>query len=439
MPPEKRWLIISYFSRIDGMACAQHIDDRIPYLKAKGITPIMLTGVCGGRWPDLAQGRAPSVSPSGLRFELRHLRRVSGLWKLSASLLLLPLLPFYLLEKAIIDLDSQWSWFPLAFLRGLLLCRRHRPEAIYATGGAPSAHLAAAWIARCTGIPWIAEFQDPLVHEDWLRSRRALRVFRWLEALICRNAGAVVFLTDAARDNAAARTGLGARGVTAYPGADPANMPEVAYLPGPHCRFAHFGSFGGSRNLKVFLQGLQGALAAAPELVPLLRLDLYGTCDRLSRELIGQFPHPEVISDHGRVPRRESLVAMKRCDVLLLIQNTEAFSSETIPSKSYEYMLSGRPVLGLLFRNPELEGMLCRRGDLAVAADHPGQVQAAILELAECWRRGELGPRQDASPYTVERAVDSVAQLIESLVAPAQARQPGLGRDEGAGVGRGGS
>lgn len=410
----KRWLILSYFSRKDGMACAQHIDDRIPYLTERGIAPIMLTSVCGGSWPkDILQARVPSLAPSGLRFELRHLRNRNRAVKWFVPLLLLPVLPFYLLEKAVIDLDSQWSWFPLAILRGVLFCRRQRPEAIYSTGGAPSAHLAAALIARLTAIPWIAEFQDPLVHEDWHRSRRALRCYGWLERLICRNASAVIFLTDAARKNADARTGLGARGVTIYPGADPANMPSAEYRKGAHCRFAHFGSFGGSRNLKVFLEGLRGAFAEHPELVSLVRLDLYGNCDRLSKKLIDSFHYPEVVADFGRVPRRDSLVAMKLCDVLLLIQNTEAFSSETIPSKSYEYFNTGRPTMGLLFRNPELGEMLRGHGDLAVAADDPEQVQAGIVELVRRWQQGALSGMTGASPYTVRRAVGQIVDLVE--------------------------
>lgn len=416
MSSERRWLIISYFSRIDGMACAQHIDDRMPFLKQKGITPVLLTGICGSRWPDLAQGRVPSLAPSGLRFELRHLRRCGRALRRVVPLLQLPLLPFYLLEKLLIDLDSQWSWFPLAIPAGVLLCRRFRPEVIYATGGAPSAHLAAAWISRICGVPWIAEFQDPLVHDDWLRTPRALRVYGWLERLVCREASSVVFLTEAARLNASRRTGLGGRGCTIYPGADPASMPVSAYRRGAQCHFAHFGSFGGSRNLHVFLKGLKGALDADPTLVPLLRLDLYGTCDGLSRRLVEHFPYPGVITDFGRVPRRESLVAMTNCDLLLLIQNTAEFSSETIPSKSYEYLLAGRPVLGLVFRNPELAGMLSARGDLAVAADDPAQVQAGIAELAARWREGGGSEVAAPSPYTVSSAVDKLLDRVAKIV-----------------------
>jgi len=419
MHPERRLLVISYFSKIDGMACAQHIDDRLPYLRERGITPLMLTGVCGGRWPNMVQARVPSVAPSGIRFELRHLRRASRLVKLLTPIILLPLLPFYFIEKLIIDLDSQWSWFPLAIVRGWFLCRNYRPEAIYATGGPPSAHLVAACISRWCGIPWIAEFQDPLVHNDWQRSGRALRVFIWLERFICRRASAVVFLTDAAREKSTQRTGLGKRGWTVYPGADPANMPTVEYRKGECCHFSHFGSLGGSRNLKVFLEGLQLVFHDNPDLVKVVRLDIYGTCDRLSRELIAKFPYPGVISDFGRVPRAESLIAMKKSDVLLLIQNTEEFSSETIPSKTYEYLHSGRPVLGLVHNNAELQEMLRSLGHMAVAAASAMAVKEGIMGAYGMWRDEIKGGVLQISPYTVEAATDQIIGLV-AAIHPAQ-------------------
>jgi hypothetical protein len=144
----RRWLILSYFSGIDGMACAQHIDDRLSLLPERGITPLLLTGICGKARADRVTVQVPSVAPSGVRFELRHLRRRISPLKIAGPFLNLLLLPFYVLEKLLINLDSQWSWFPLAILRGRQLCRRYRPEIIYSTGGPASAHLAAAVIAR---------------------------------------------------------------------------------------------------------------------------------------------------------------------------------------------------------------------------------------------------------------------------------------------------
>jgi hypothetical protein len=248
------------------------------------------------------------------------------------------------------------------------------------------------------------------VHGDWLRSKRALKVFAWLERLICTRADAVIFLVDQARKNADARTGLGSRGWTVYPGADPAAMPDIAHVRGDKCTFAHFGSLGGSRNLKVFLDALELLFIERPELIRTIRLDLYGSCDPLSRRLMAEFPERGVIRDHGRVHRQESLLAMKRCGVLLLIQNTEAFSTETIPSKTYEYLHVGRPILGLVHHNPELARMLSTLGHRAVAADSPEAVKQAISGCYDRWEQGQTQPPA-ALPYTIAAAVDDLVSI----------------------------
>jgi hypothetical protein len=412
----RHWLILSYFSGIDGMACAQHIDDRLPLLQARGIIPILLTGVCGKARVDVPTVQAPSVAPSGVRFELRHLRRRIFTLKFAAPILNLLLLPFYVLEKLLIDLNSQWSWFPLAIVRGRQLCRKFRPEIIYSTGGPASAHLAAAVIARRFGIPWIAEFQDPLVHEDWRRSRRALWVYAWLERLICARADAIIFVTEGARERADLRTGLHGRGWTLYPGADPAGMPQDIYEKGEFCRFAHFGSFGGSRNPKVFLEALRQLIAERPEMASVIRLDLFGSCDRLSRFIIADFPAPEMICDCGRVPRLQALSAMKRSDVLLLIQNTEKYSAETIPSKVYEYFLAGRPILALVHDNPELGEMMTRKGHIAVEANLAEEVREGIAALADRWKAEDFESIIGGG-FLVEEAVMRLVRIGEAVAA----------------------
>ncbi|WP_240732154.1 glycosyltransferase [Geobacter sp. FeAm09] len=325
------------------------------------------------------------------------------------------ILPLYLLEKLVIDLDSQWSWFPLAILQGGQMCSRHNPRLIYSTGGPASAHLAAAVIARRHNIPWIAEVQDPLVHGDWLRSKRAFRIFSWLERFVCTRADAVIFLTDEARKRADKRTGLGKRGWAIYPGSDPAAMPAVTYKRGQFCSFAHFGSLGGSRNLKVFLEALGQVLVECPALAEVIRLDLYGSCDYLSRNLINDFPERRVIRDMGRIPRRESLVAMKCCDILLLIQNTEEFSAETIPSKTYEYLHAGRPILGLVHENPELGRMLASLGHTVVAAADPEAVKNGIKCLVDEWANRCSEIPHKPSPFTTVAAICDLLEVADNI------------------------
>ncbi len=415
-PVPRRWLVLSYFSRIDGMACAQHIDDRIPLLRKAGIEPVLLTGPCGERWEEGRHAIARCVAPSGVRFEVRHLFRKRGLrgplYKVLEFLLLLPVLPFYLLEKLLADLDSQWSWFPLAARRGYALCREVGPELIYSTGGPASAHIAAGMIARRMGIPWVAEFQDPLVHGGWYRGKVARKVFSLAERYICARASRVVFLTEEAMRRAGARTGLGDRGRFLYPGADPPSVPPPARGKGEHLRFAHLGSFGGSRNPDVLLAAVRQLLEERPALAETVRINFYGHCDANSERRLREFPVPGIVTYHGRVPRREAMAAMRTADILVLIQNIDDFSVETIPSKVYEYFVAGRPILGLVHRNAELAGMLTRLGHTVSEAADTGSVRAVVTGIHRKWEEGP--PCAPAvSPYTLRAAVDRLIAITE--------------------------
>src|SRR4030067_2475248 len=81
--------------------------------------------------------------------------------KMLEGILLLPLLPFFLIEKMIVDLESQWSWSPLAALRGRRLCREYGPEGIYSTGGGASGRLAAALGSRGGGTAGVRQLAAP--------------------------------------------------------------------------------------------------------------------------------------------------------------------------------------------------------------------------------------------------------------------------------------
>lgn len=419
--PRGKWLIFSYFFNIDAKASSQHIDDRVPALESLGVTPLVLSSICGERRKGLAHTRVPSAAPSGLRFELRYIKRRNRLSKLAAVPLTIAVLPFYLIEKAVINLESEWSWFLTAFLRGLLLCRKHRPELIYSTGGPASAHLAAGLVARRTGLPWIAELQDPIVFKDWSRSKTALKIHSWLERFIMENASEVVFLTDGAMERTMERTPE-RRAATRviYPGASPADDLLAGCRRGEFCRFAHFGSLGGTRNPGTFLDALQALLDADPGLGTKVRIDLYGTMDGLSARQIAAFKYPEIVTDFGKVSRREALGAMRKSDVLLLIQNMDDISYETIPSKVYEYFQAKRPILGLVYRNPPLSRMLTEQGHFAAEADSPAEITAGIVKTLDLWRTEEGDrPILPDSPYTVQNAAKKLlAAACATLATP---------------------
>ncbi len=413
---KKCWLILSYRANIAGSACSQHIDDRLPFFQQQGIEPVLLTGPVGEPSTTWIHFRTHSLAPSGIRFELRHfLRRyLQKRWqfKLAETILLLPVFPFYLLEKIIINLESEWSWWILASIRGFFLSRQLHPEVIYSTGGSASAHVAAMLIKQWTGIRWLAETQDPLVHDhDWQRSKMVLQVYKSLEKKICIRADRFVFLVRSAMEHTARRVQENCRGAVIYPGSVPSFFQHGLYEKGERCRFAHFGSLAGTRNLAVFFQALQLVLAGDETLRNQVQVDVYGSFDGTSEREMKRLQLKDLVVCHGHVDRKEALTAMQQADCLLLIQNIIYFSCETIPSKVYEYLLSGRPIIGLLYNNQELKSMLVENDHYVVPADDVQATAAAIRHVIDAFFSTIFFSREPKQIWTVEAAVTSLRML----------------------------
>ena len=413
---KKCWLILSYRANVPGSACSQHIDDRLPFFREQGIEPILLTGPVGEPSESWIHLRTFSLAPSGIRFELRHFLRkhLHKRWqfKLAETILLLPVFPLYLLEKIIINLESEWSWFFLASVRGFFICRRYKPEVMYSTGGSASAHVAALLIKRWTRSTWLAETQDPLVHDhDWQRSRMVLRVYTWLERTICRHADSFVFLVRAAMEHTANRVEGNCRGAVIYPGSVPAFFQGREYVKGPRVRFAHFGSLAGTRNMVVFFQALEQVVSKEPSLREQIQVDLYGSFDGESEREMKQQHLEDLVVCHGPVERMQVLAEMEQADCLLLIQNIVYFSCETIPSKVYEYLLARRPIIGLVYNNPELESMLVENEHYVADADDVQAVAEVIEEVIQRYQQTDFSSVQPQRIWTVEAAVTELIRL----------------------------
>jgi glycosyltransferase involved in cell wall biosynthesis len=164
-----------------------------------------------------------------------------------------------------------------------------------------------------------------------------------------------------------------------------------------------------------FLNALAVLFRDYPDLQEYLRLELYGNNNRAVNKSILKFSSQEMIHSHGKVQRREAVNAMQKADLLLLIQNTDDVSFETIPSKVYEYMHTGRPILALVYRNPELQAMLEEMGHIVVEADDEAAIRNGLETYISKWKQTEFQWKSSSSPYTVESAVDKLVSLANTF------------------------
>ncbi|MEQ1879927.1 MAG: glycosyltransferase [Burkholderiales bacterium] len=425
------WLVLSHGFNMDGRAASQTITDKIPHLLARGIKPIVLSAVTGRRDEVVEHYQLLPVSPAGLRFDLRFILRrhiaSKPMYKLAVGLMTLLLLPFYVLEKLFLRLEPQWSWFATAYMAGGRLIRSRKPEVIYSTGGANSAHLAGYLLARRYGLPWVAEIHDPMIYEGWERRRMAYRFAAWLEGKICERADVAIWFVDTALERARIRHPvLGDRGKVMIPGADQPAFGKIAYRSGNELVIGHFGSLSATRNLVNFIDALTAVLQKRPDLSAVIRLEIYGsTLDAESQRAFDAFVYPQVLRRFGRLDRDpvtgdsgrdRVLKRMQTADALLLLHGMENFCEEYIPSKLYEYLWTQRPIIGLTWRNPHLDRILREGGHWAVRADDRSGIATAIEDLVERWEGHRLEDSGKPSPYTSAAAVEKLCAWTQAVV-----------------------
>ena len=422
------WLVLSHGFNMDGRAASQTITDKIPHLLNLGIEPVVVSAITGKKDKVVEHHQVLPAGPVALRFDLRHYlkQRISSrfIYRIAMTAISLLLLPFILIEKLFIRIETHWSWAITAYFTGARIIRRRKPTLIYSTGGSYSAHLAGYWLARKSGLPWIAEIHDPMIFPGLTKNKMRMRFSAWLEGIICQHADVVWWFTEETLARARIRhPELGERGHCIIPGANAPKFVRAPYQHGKHLVIGHFGSLAETRNLEIFLLALRRVLEKNPQLANQIRLHLYGGgIDAVSARALRDFPHPEMIEQFGRLEtdpktgesgRDQVIKRMNAADCLLLLHGTVPFCEEYIPSKMYEYLWTQRPILALVWHNLQMEKMLRELRHWAVKSDDANTIAAALEELHTRWSRDDLADSGAPSPYTSEAATRQIIDLAQ--------------------------
>jgi hypothetical protein len=81
---------------------------------------------------------------------------------------------------------------------------------------------------------------------------------------------------------------------------------------------------------------------------------------------------------------------MQSADVLILLHGDNEWCAEYIPSKLYDYLWVGRPILGITHRNPQLDQMLLDRSAYLSPQSDVEAVELAVERVWLDWNKRQL-------------------------------------------------
>lgn len=100
---------------------------------------------------------------------------------------------------AITARPDRWiSWWPSAVLYGIQMIFRYKPDVIWSTYPIATAHLIGHTLHRFFGIPWIADFRDPMTQDGDPSDPRLWESFKRVENMVFSRATKCTFTTPGA-------------------------------------------------------------------------------------------------------------------------------------------------------------------------------------------------------------------------------------------------
>ena len=248
--------------------------------------------------------------------------------------------------------DRWWSWALTAIPAGKKLIDQFKPDLIWSTYPVSTAHYIAYRLQRYSGLPWIADYRDPLQSRYDASARRYSSIAKWIEQQTIRYCQQAVFTTDnAARlyHRLYANEPLSKFSVIEN-GFDEVNFQRLPKRPDrSDQRFVllHSGALYGQgrdpSDLYHAMAELQREGLIDADNFALHFRGFSGTAEQ--QRLLQQLGIRDLVHFLPGIPYLDSLAEMQQANSLLLIQGP-LFNNQ-IPSKLYDYIRSGRPILAL--------------------------------------------------------------------------------------------
>ncbi len=287
----------------------------------------------------------------------------------------LPRLSEEALRRLLLPADTTLPWVIDAFRVVKRLMLEAPFAAVYSTFPPLGVHLLALLVKRRYGVPWVADFRDPLVGNPF-RSTSGLpaMVDGLIERVIFRHADKIIGVTNRFVEDWGQRyPQLADKMHVIWNGFDPADpLTPLPLRPGPRKVLSHIGDIYGARSPFPVVASIRRLIQAGHlnseriliRLIGEFESDTLSVCQSAFADLtrLGCLEY-----ESRRVGLDEARSAIAQSDYLLLLDNNAKSIGQTVPSKLFEYIQVGRPIVALTAVDSPVSRILQQSGTPHVA------------------------------------------------------------------------
>ncbi len=327
-----------------------------------------------------------------------------------------PLIQKFIKSCLIPDSKIDWSFFAINHARQHL--KNYHYSLIISHGYPMSCHIVALFLKTFyfKEAKWIADYGEPWSFNYELHDmpfwRRTLD--RWLEAKCLRKTDLIFVNTEKTREEYLKNFSFISKN-------------DISVIPSCFTRLQDYDVSRDRNNQMVivytgnFYSKLQDPFKFIDAVAELrdcqIKVVIAGTIDDKYKEYVSSQGLDNIIEFVGFKKRNEIIKLQRQADVLLLLG---ALNSVQVPSKIYEYMAAGRPILCIRFDQDDVAAQLVKKYERGIIANNEvEEIKNALEYLYNKWINKEIDSLFNLSKlyqFSQEGIEDKIGKIFRDII-----------------------
>jgi len=391
----KRILLIAYYFPPLGMSGVQRVLKWAKYLPENGWDVTVLTARPASYF---ARDESLLDDLRGRNVEIIRTRSIDPTRWVRSSRVTLPREEkkriLSRISQSIFQPDNKIGWYPFARAAGLTVLKKRRFDAILSSAPPYTSHLIGASLSRQTNVPLFLEYRD-----DWIQNPRHNYPTTWhkqyavdLEQKVFKQAAGIIAINQEIAENIKSRAGqlLSDNQICVIPhGYDPDDLRLEqgggATKSGPDSskvvEFLYNGVFYDVQKPDTFLRGFAQFLNSHPDERSNIRARFVGLTPDYMQALVGELNLSDCVIVDGYLDHAAASTRLMASDVLWMTVGKSPGSGMISTSKLFEYIGTGKPILGLVPDGEAQKALALYGSSVVVDPDDINATAEAIATL----------------------------------------------------------
>jgi glycosyltransferase involved in cell wall biosynthesis len=298
-------------------------------------------------------------------------------------------------------LDGYNEWLPFAIIKGLFVIRKYKIDVIYSTSPIHMSQVIGLLLHKMTGLKWIADFRDPWVIQESLRSNYPvlfLKFEKFLESLVVKNSNFIICNTLRLLDKFKNHYSNcdSSKFVYIPNGYDPDDfkLPVKKITPFPQFTITHTGEFyQKGRTPDSFLIAVSELIKSGKIKANEIKVIFVGGGEYSESSEFKEFLKKNILEDVVELiyhlPHEMSIEYLYKSSVLLLLQPGKDFILQ-VPAKVFEYAYLLKPILTIAPEGSTADFISTLNYGFVVDPDDISEMKIKIFECYELFKSNKL-------------------------------------------------